>query len=77
MKKDSEYYNLLLFHFQDKESMAGVVKAVDKAGGYMYGYADGSSMSSLVSAYYGADYDYDRTASLREKHFSMDESAND
>jgi hypothetical protein len=59
---------------QEKESMAIVVKAVDKAGGYMYGHADGSSMSSLVSAYYGAEYDYERTGSMKEKFFSMDTS---
>ena len=55
--------------------MASVVKAVDKAGGYMYGPADGSSMSSLVSAYYGAEYDYERTGSVKEKYFSMDNSS--
>ena len=56
--------------------MAGVLKAVDKAGGYMYGAADMTSMSSLVSAYYGADFDYTRTATVKEKYF-MDASSND
>ena len=55
--------------------MAGVLKAVDKAGGYMYGAADMTSMSSLVSAYYGADFDYTRTATVKEKYF-MDASSN-
>ena len=54
--------------------MAAVVKAVDKAGGYMYGSNDMSSMSSLVSAYYGADFDYTRTASVKERYF-MDSSS--
>ena len=57
--------------------MASVVKAVDKAGGYMYGHTDGSSMSSLVSAYYGAEYDYERTGQIKEKYFSMDTSSKD
>ena len=62
---------------QDKDSMVGVLKAVDKAGGYMYGHADGATMSSLMSANFGADYDFTRTASVKEKYFSMDTSIND
>ena len=68
------YGDMKHLFLQEKESMASVVKAVDKAGGYMYGHADGSSMSSLVSAYYGAEYDYEGTGSMKEKFFSMDTS---
>ena len=59
-------------NFQDKESMASVLKAVDKAGGYMYGQADGATMSSLMSDNFGAEYDFSKTAFIKEKYFSMD-----
>ena len=54
--------------------MACVLKAVDKAGGYMYGYTDGATMSSLMSANFGAEYDFTKTASVKEKYFPMDVS---
>lgn len=45
---------------QDKESMASVLKLVDKAGGYVFkgsetGYSD---MASLMSCATGADFDF-------------------
>ena len=50
--------------------MASVLKAVDKAGGYMYGQADGATMSSLMSANFGAEFDFTRTDFIKEKYFS-------
>jgi len=52
--------------------MAAVLKAVDKAGGYIYGQEEGSSMSAMMSTAFGAEYDFFKTASVREKYFSMD-----
>ena len=52
--------------------MASVLKSVDKAGGYMYGQAD--SASDMMSTAFGADYDFLKTASVKEKYFSMDTS---
>ena len=52
--------------------MANVSKAIDKAGGYMYGCGEGSSISEMMSSTFGADYDYFKTASVKEKYFSMD-----
>ena len=46
--------------------MTSVLKAVDKAGGYMYGQADGSSMSSLMSANFGVDYDFVKNSAIKE-----------
>ena len=50
--------------------MASVLKAVDKAGGYMYGEADGATMSRLMSANFGAEFDFTRTDFIKEKYFS-------
>lgn len=52
--------------------MATVLKAVDKAGGYMYGQDDGATMSSLMSANFGAEFDFTRTDFIKEKYFSND-----
>ena len=50
--------------------MASVMKAVDKAGGYMYGHADGASMSSLMSANFRADFDFSKNAHTKDRYFS-------
>ena len=54
--------------------MASVLKSVDKAGGYMYGQADSATASDMMSTAFGADYDFFKTASVKEKYFSMDTS---
>ena len=59
----------VLFFLQDKESMIAVLRAVDKAGGYIYGPNSGSN---LTSSAFSADYEFFRNASVKEKYFSMD-----
>ena len=57
--------------------MAAVLKAVDKAGGYMYGQADGATMSTLMSANFGAEFEFSRTSFLKEKYLSTDTTCDD
>ena len=57
--------------------MAAVLKAADKAGGYMYGQADGATMSSLMSANFGAEFEFSRTSFLKEKYLSTDTTCDD
>lgn len=50
---------LTCHYYQDKETVLEVMKAVDKAGGYVYSAGEGtSSLASLLSVSVGADLDF-------------------
>eukprot|EP00731_Ephydatia_muelleri_P032210 Em0023g717a len=67
-----EDYSLVSFTplcITDKETVLEVMKAVDKAGGYVYSAGEGtSSLASLLSVSVGADLDFFKSASVREKY---------
>ena len=44
--------------FQDKDSLLGVMKLVDKANGYVFGDLEERNMNSLMSCAVGADFEY-------------------
>ena len=48
---------MLWLLMQDKESVYEVVKAVDKASGYIFGEGDDATMAMMSSAM-GADFDF-------------------
>ena len=51
--------------------MYQVMKAVDKANGYVFGKNEESStLSSMMSTAVGADFDFFKTASIKEKYLS-------
>ncbi|RDD39224.1 GPN-loop GTPase 2 [Trichoplax sp. H2] len=55
-----ENYSLVWFatlNIQDKESVANVVKIIDKANGYIFNKAD-HNIAALMSSAVGADFDY-------------------
>ena len=52
--------------------MVNVSRAIDKAGGYMYGCEEGASFAEMMSSAFGADYHYFKTASVKEKYLSTD-----
>ena len=64
---------ILFAVIQEKESMYQVMKAVDKANGYVFGKNEESStLSSMMSTAVGADFDFFKTASIKEKYFTSD-----
>ena len=59
MPKCTFVYCCGLINHQDKETVLEVMKAVDKAGGYVYSAGEGtSSLASLLSVSVGADLDF-------------------
>lgn len=48
---------MLPFSIQDKESVANVIKIIDKANGYIFNQAD-HNIAALMSSAVGADFDY-------------------
>lgn len=65
---------MLLSSLQDKESAYEVVKAVDKASGYIFGTGDDATMAMMSSAM-GADFDFFKYPFL-EFTFSLSNCAN-
>lgn len=73
-------YSLVSFiplNIQDKESVMEVVRAVDKAGGYILQAQERDTLASLMSttygadfATYGADFEFFRHGSVREQFIS-------
>ncbi len=53
--------------------MFQVMKAVDKANGYVFGKNDeAATLSSMMSTAMGADFDFFKTALAKEKYLSSD-----
>ncbi|XP_072036008.1 GPN-loop GTPase 2-like [Amphiura filiformis] len=64
-------YSLVSFatlNIQDKESILGVMKLVDKANGYVFGDLEDRNMNALMSCAVGADFEYFKAASVQEKY---------
>lgn len=64
-------YSLVSFttlNIQDKDSLLGVMKLVDKANGYVFGDLEERNMNSLMSCAVGADFEYFKSASVQEKY---------
>lgn len=75
-----ESYGLVSFltlNVQDKESVFQVLKAVDKANGYVFGTNEERNIQTLLSTAIGTDFQYFKTANIQEKYVdnscSMDE----
>ncbi|XP_065838240.1 GPN-loop GTPase 2-like isoform X2 [Oscarella lobularis] len=74
-----EDYSLVSFitlNIQDKQSVANVVKAVDKANGYVFGAGERQcdDVFSLMSSAFGADFDFFKTSSVKEKYFETEKT---
>lgn len=53
--------------------MYQVMKAVDKANGYIFGKnEETSTLSAMMSTAVGADFDFFKTASIKEKYLPSD-----
>ncbi|EDO30990.1 predicted protein [Nematostella vectensis] len=67
--EDYGLVSFLTLNVQDRESMFGVVKAVDKANGYVFGakYQE-TNFSALLSSAVGADFEFFKTASVQEQY---------
>ena len=59
---------------QDKECMLRVTRAVDKANGYMFGDMEERNLQSLMSCAVGAEFEYEKIASVQEKYMTTDTS---
>ena len=51
------FFHVRLLYMQDKESVANVIKVIDKANGYIFNQAD-HNIAALMSSAVGADFDY-------------------
>ncbi len=49
-----------------------MMQAVDKANGYVFGKEETSTLSSMMSTAVGADFEFFKTASIKEKYLSSD-----
>lgn len=68
-------YSLVAFSvldIQDKESMLRVTQTVDKANGYVFGDLEERNLQNLMSCAVGAEFEYEKIASIREKYMSGD-----
>ncbi|XP_062510547.1 GPN-loop GTPase 2-like [Corticium candelabrum] len=77
--EDFSLVSFATLNVEDKESMASILKLVDKASGYVFrgsetGYSD---MASLMSSATGADFDFSRDAAIREKSTEQEATSDD
>ncbi|XP_066573773.1 GPN-loop GTPase 2 [Amia ocellicauda] len=66
-----EDYSLVSFvplNVQDKQSMAQVMRVVDKANGYCFGDLEQRSLEAMMSAAVGADFHFSSTLAVQEKY---------
>jgi len=67
-----EGYGLVSFYplnIQDKETVLGVLKVIDKANGYAFGTGEERDIQTLLSYSAGADFDYfNKTTAVMEKY---------
>lgn len=64
-------YSLVSFvplNVQDKESMAQVLRTVDKANGYCFGDLEERNLTAMMSAAVGADFQFNATLGVQEKY---------
>ena len=58
------YIIVMIYHYglfyQDKESIFNVMKAVDKAGGYVFHGEGMNTLSSMMSTAMGTDFDFSK-----------------
>lgn len=52
-----------------------MLKVIDKANGYIFGETEQRSMYNLMSTAYGAEFEYFKTADVRERYMSEDKEA--
>ena len=52
--------------------MLRVTKAVDKANGYLFGDLEERNIQSLMSCAMGAEFEYEKIASVQEKYMTSD-----
>ncbi|WAR00353.1 GPN2-like protein [Mya arenaria] len=63
----------ILDQFKDKEIMLRVMKAVDKANGYVFGDLEERNLQEMLSCAAGAEFEYEKIQNIQE-HF-VDDSA--
>ncbi|XP_028836869.1 GPN-loop GTPase 2 [Denticeps clupeoides] len=64
-------YSLVSFvplNVQDRESMAQVLRTVDRANGYCFGDLEERNLQAMMSAATGADFHFDFTMGIQEKY---------
>ncbi|RUS80609.1 hypothetical protein EGW08_011619 [Elysia chlorotica] len=69
-----EDYSLVSFcplSVEDKDSMVRVMKAVDKNNGYVFGSVGDQSLEALMSCAVGAEFEYDKIKTVREKYMDQ------
>ncbi|XP_014674909.1 PREDICTED: GPN-loop GTPase 2-like isoform X2 [Priapulus caudatus] len=72
-----EDYSLVSFHtlaIQDRESVLRLLKTVDKANGYIFGDKEQDTLYGLMSSAVGAEFEYFKTADVRERYMADDET---
>ena len=52
--------------------MLRVTKAIDKANGYLFGDLEERNIQSLMSCAMGAEFEYEKIASVQEKYMTRD-----
>lgn len=71
-----EDYSLVSYqtlNIQDKESALNILRTVDKANGYIYGTSEEKNVQKLLSTAVGADFEYFKTATVRENYVASEE----
>ncbi|ESN98929.1 hypothetical protein HELRODRAFT_67088 [Helobdella robusta] len=68
MIEDYSLVSFLALHVEDRYSMLRVMKAADKACGYLFGSEDERTIDKLFSHAMAAEFDYEKIASLQEKY---------
>ena len=79
--EDYSLVSYLTLNVQDRQSIEKVINTIDKANGFLFGHLkndDLSQRTNLMSNAYGVEqFEYEKTAKIREKYTFADEEEND
>ncbi|KAL9451699.1 hypothetical protein AB3S75_013300 [Citrus x aurantiifolia] len=74
--EDYSLVNFSTLDIQDKESVAKLVKLIDKSNGYIFAGMDASAVEFSKIAVRDVDWDYYRVAEVQEKYIKDDDDVN-